>query len=114
MRGTNSTRPGITFASTKETSKGVVNLDEVVDPKVIEWVTGFCGAELFGGAMETDVPDLPQALARFAEFAPVLVDPRAIWRHHGISYSIEGLLEAWDEVEAVAEACSPPDRRDVA
>ena len=54
--------------------------------------------------METDVPDLPQALARFAEFAPVLVDPRAIWRHHGISYSIEGLLEAWDEVEAVAGA----------
>lgn len=92
------------LASTEETSKGVVNLDETVDPKIIEWVTGFCSADLFGGLVETDVPDLSQALARFAEFNPVLVNPEAIWRHNGISYSIEELLREWDEVEAVAEA----------
>jgi len=96
------------LASTEETSKGVVNLDETIDPKIIEWVTGFCSAELFGGLVETDVPDLAQALARFAEFNPVLVNPEAIWRHNGTSYSIEALLREWDEVEAVAEATSRP------
>lgn len=96
------------LASTEETTKGTVNLDETVDPKIIEWVTGFCGAELFGGLIETDVPDLQQALARFAEFNPVLVNPEAIWRHNGIAYSIEALLVAWDDVEAVAEAVPRP------
>jgi Holliday junction resolvasome RuvABC ATP-dependent DNA helicase subunit len=96
------------LASSEDTSKGVINLDEAVDPKIIEWVTGFCSADRFGGLVETDVPDLPQALARFAEFAPILVDPAAIWRHNGVTYSIEALIEAWDEVDAVAEASARP------
>lgn len=96
------------LASTEETSKGVVNLDEAVDPKIIEWVTGFCSADHFGGLIETDVPDLGQALARFAELDPVLVNPDAVWRHNGVSYSIEELLQAWDEIEAVAEASQRP------
>jgi hypothetical protein len=96
------------LASTEETSKGVVNLDETVDPKIIEWVTGFCSAEHFGGLIETDVPDLGQALARFAELDPILVKPDAVWRHNGVSYSIEELLQAWDEIQAVAEASQRP------
>ena len=58
--------------------------------------------------MEADVADLPQALARHAEFDPVFLSPEAVWRHNGVSYSIEALLEAWDEVDAVAEARPRP------
>lgn len=99
---------GDRLASNQSTSHGVVKLDESVDPKIIDWVIGFCAADRFGGLMETDVADLPQALARYAEFDPVFVDPTAIWRHNGEAYSVENLLEAWDEVGTVAEACPRP------
>ena len=99
---------GDRLASNQNTSEGVARLDEPVDPRVLEWVTGFCAVDRFGGLMETDVSDLPQALARYAESDPVFVDPEAIWRHNGVSYSIEALLEAWDQVAAVTEATSRP------
>ncbi|RWC87649.1 MAG: AAA family ATPase [Mesorhizobium sp.] len=99
---------GDQLASTEQTTRGAVNLDETVEPKILEWVTGFCGAQLFGGLIETDVPDLSQALARFAEFNPVLVNTDAIWRHNGISYSVETLLKAWDEIEVITEAVPRP------
>lgn len=99
---------GDRLASNQSTSQGVVKLDESIDPKIIEWVTGFCAADRFGGLMETDVADLPQALARYTEFDPVFVDPQAIWRHNGESYSVETLLEAWDDIGTVAEACPRP------
>ena len=101
-------RTGDALAFTEDTSRGVVNFDEKVDPRVIEWVTGFCGANQFGGLIETDVSDLSQALNRFAEFTPILVDPESIWRHNGVTYSIEALLEAWDAVDAVSEASPRP------
>jgi len=90
------------------TEKSEVRIDEPVDAKVIEWVTAFCDAEHFGGLFETDVADLSQALARYAEFPQTLVDPGAIWRHNGTSYSLEDLLAGWDEVESVAEAVTRP------
>jgi Holliday junction resolvasome RuvABC ATP-dependent DNA helicase subunit len=99
---------GDRLASNQSTSQGVVKLDESVDPKIIEWVTGFCAADRFGGLMETDVADLPQALARYTEFDPVFVNPTEIWRHNGEAYSVETLLEAWDDVGTVAEACARP------
>ena len=99
---------GDRLAANQDTSRGVAKLDERVDPKVIEWVTEFCGTDRFGGVIETHVGDLRQALARHAEFDPVFVDPEAVWRHNGISYSIQALLEEWDKVEAVAAACPRP------
>jgi len=99
---------GDRLASNQSTSQGVAKLDESIDPKIIDWVTGFCAVDRFGGLMETDVADLPQALARYAEVDPVFVDPQAIWRHDGESYSVESLLEAWDEIAAVTEACPRP------
>ena len=101
-------RNGDRLASNQTTSQGVARLDEQVDPKVIDWVGAFCDANRFGGFMEADVADLPQALARHAEFAPLFLNPEAVWRHNGVSYSIEALLQAWDEVDAVAEACPRP------
>ena len=68
------------------TEQSQIRIDEPVDAKVIEWVTAFCDAGRFGGLIETDVADLPQALARYAEFPQTLVDPGAIWRHNGTSY----------------------------
>ena len=99
---------GDRLASNQETSQGVARLDEQVDPKVIDWVTDFCDTDRFGGFLEADVSDLPQALARHAEFDPVFLNPEAVWWHNGVSYSIEALLEAWDGVSAVAEACPRP------
>ena len=99
---------GERLASNRETSQGVATLDEQVDTKVIDWVTDFCDTDRFGGFMEADVADLPQALARHAEFGPVFVNPDAVWKHNGVSYSIEALLEAWDGVDAVVESCSRP------
>ena len=99
---------GDRLASNQETSQGVARLDESVDPKIIDWVTTFCDADRFGGFMEADVTDLPQALARHAEFDPVFLDPEAVWNHDGVGYSIEALLKAWDGVDAVAEACRRP------
>ena len=99
---------GDRLASNQETSQGTARLDERVDPKIIDWVTAFCDTDRFGGFMEVDVVDLPQALARHAEFDPVFLNPEAVWKHDGVAYSIEALLEAWDEVDAVAEACRRP------
>ena len=99
---------GDRLASNQETSQGVARLDEQVDPKVIDWVTDFCDTDRFGGFMEADVADLPQALARHAEFEPAFLNPDAVWKHNGVSYSIEALLEAWDGVDAVVEACQRP------
>ena len=99
---------GDRLASNQETSQGVARLDEPVDPKIIDWVTAFCDTDRFGGFMEADVADLPQALARHAEFDPVFLDPEAVWNHDGVAYSIEALLKAWDGVDAVAEACRRP------
>ncbi|MBX3498934.1 MAG: AAA family ATPase [Alphaproteobacteria bacterium] len=96
------------LASNRETSRGVARIDEAVDPRIIDWVTGFCAADRFGGLMETDVSDLPQALARYAEFDPVFIDPAMVWRHNGLTYSIDQLLKAWDEVDAVKESCARP------
>ena len=99
---------GERLASSQETSKGVARLEEQVDPKIIDWVTAFCGADRFGGLIETDIGDLPQALARHAEFDPLFLDPDAIWKHNGVSYSIEELLKGWDDVDAVIEARPRP------
>ena len=99
---------GDRLASNQETTQGVARLDEPVDPKIIDWVTAFCDTDRFGGFMEVDVADLPQALARHAEFDPVFLKPEAVWNHHGVAYSIGALLEAWDGVDAVAEACRRP------
>ena len=99
---------GDRLASSQETSQGVARLEEQVDPKVIDWVSAFCAADRFGGLIETDIGDLPQALARHAEFDPLFLDPDAIWKHNGVSYSIEALLEGWDDVDAVAEARPRP------
>lgn len=90
------------------TNRGEVRIDEPVDARVIDWVTAFCDADRFGGLIETDVADLRQALARYAEFPPTMVDPAAIWRHNGTSYSLEDLLHGWDDVESVAEAIKRP------
>ena len=99
---------GDRLASNQETSQGVARLDEPIDPKIIDWVTAFCDTHRFGGFMQADVADLPQALARHADFDPVFLDPEAVWNHDGVAYSIEALLEAWDGVDAVAEACRRP------
>ncbi len=99
---------GDRLASNQETSQGVARLDEPVDPKIIDWIATFCDTDRFGGFMEVHVADLPQALARHAEFDPVFLDPEAVWNRDGVAYSIEALLEAWDRVDAVAEACRRP------
>ena len=99
---------GERLACNQETSQGVASLDEPVDPRIIDWVTAFCDTDRFGGFMEADVADLPQALARHAEFDPVFLDPEAVWNHDGVAYSIETLLMAWDGVDAVVEACGRP------
>ena len=99
---------GDRLASSQETSQGVARLDEQVDPSVVDWVTAFCDADRFGGLIEADVGELPQALARHAEFDPVFLNPDAIWKHNGVSYSIEALLEGWDDVDAVVEARPRP------
>ena len=99
---------GDRLASNQSTSRGVAKLDEAVDPRVIDWVTAFCGTDRFGGLMEADAGDLPQALARYAECDPVYLNPAAVWRHNGVSYSVEALLKAWDEVDAVVEARPRP------
>ena len=99
---------GDRLASNQSTSRGVAKLDEAVDPRVIDWVTAFCGTDRFGGLIEADAGDLPQALARYAECDPVYLNPAAVWRHNGVSYSVEALLKAWDEVDAVVEARPRP------
>lgn len=99
---------GDRLVANDRTDRGEVRIDEPVDARVIDWVTAFCDAERFGGLIETDVADLPQALARYAEFPVTMVDPAAIWRHNGTSYSLEDLLAGWDEVESVAEAVARP------
>ena len=98
-------RYGDRLAANQNTSQGVAKLDELVDPKVIDWVTAFCDSDHFGGVMEANVGDLQQALARHVEFEPVFLNPQAVWRHNGVSYSIEALLKGWDEVDAVVESC---------
>ena len=99
---------GDRLAANRHTSEGVARLDEAVDPRILDWVCTFCDADRFGGVMDADVADLPQALARHAEFEPVFLDAGRVWRHHGVTYSIESLLQEWDALDVVAEACPRP------
>ena len=99
---------GDRLAANQHTGHGVVRLDEQVDTKVLDWVLAFCDVDRFGGVMEADVADLPQALARHAEFDPVFLNPEGVWSHNGVSYAIESLLKEWDGLEAVANACTRP------
>lgn len=99
---------GDRVTASADTSRGVVTLDEPVDQKLLEWVKAFCAVDSFGGLIETDVADLPQALARYVEFNPTFLDVEAIWRHNGQERSIEALLQGWDSVDAVRQACARP------
>jgi Holliday junction resolvasome RuvABC ATP-dependent DNA helicase subunit len=99
---------GDRITASADTSHGVVTMDDPVDQKLLEWVNAFCGVDSFGGLIETDVADLPQALARYVEFNPTFLDIEAIWRHNGQERSIEALLQGWDSVDAVREACARP------
>ena len=99
---------GDRLASSQETSQGVARLDEQVAPRVIAWVTNFCDKDCFGGFMEADICDLTQALARHTEFDPVFLKLDEVWKHNGVPYSIEKLLEGWDGVDEVVKSCSRP------
>lgn len=82
--------------ATAETSLGPVPVDLSVDADAVDWTRAFCSADRFGGLIETDVLDLRQALARYAECDPVFLEPEAIWRHDGREFSLEQLLVGWD------------------
>jgi Holliday junction resolvasome RuvABC ATP-dependent DNA helicase subunit len=82
--------------ATAETSLGPVPIDLSVDTDAVDWTRAFCSADRFGGLIETDVLDLRQALARYAECDPVFLEPEAIWRHDGRQFSLEQLLDGWD------------------
>lgn len=99
---------GDRLAANQHTSQGVARLDEQVDSRVLEWVCAFCDVDRFGGVLDADVADLPQALARHAEFDPVFLNPGEVWRHNGVTYSMESLLRGWDAVDAVADARPRP------
>ena len=99
---------GDRLAASAETSHGVIPLDMVVDTKLLDWVTAFCGADRFGGLIETDALDLKQALARFAEFNPSFIDPDAIWSHNGQVRSLAELLAGWDQIAEVRESGGRP------
>lgn len=82
--------------ATAETSRGPIPVDLSVDADAVDWTRAFCSADRFGGLIETDVLDLKQALARYAECDPVFLEPEAIWRHDGRDFSLERLLAGWD------------------
>lgn len=96
------------LSGSAETSVGSVNLDASVDPHILDWVEAFCGDTRFGGLIETDVVDLPQALARHAEFDRHLIDLEAVWSHNGVTRSLFELLGGWDRIESVKEALPRP------
>lgn len=94
---------GDRLTASAETSTGTINLDRIVDPKLLDWVETFCRSDRFGGLIETDVLDLRQAVERYAEAEPLFVDPEDIWRHDGATYTLEELLGGWDEHVAAGE-----------
>lgn len=95
-------------ATAKMSDGAVISIDDAVDPRTLDWVEAFCGADRFGGLIETDVADLPQALVRYEEFHPVFIEPDAIWQHNGQSRSLDTLLAGWDQIDQVREACARP------
>lgn len=95
-------------ASAQMTDGAVVTIDDSVDPRTLDWVEAFCSPDRFGGLIETDVSDLTQALARYEEYHPIFTDPDAIWSHNGQTRSIDTLLDGWDRIEQIKEACPRP------
>ncbi|MGO8546120.1 AAA family ATPase [Rhizobium ruizarguesonis] len=95
-------------ATAKMSDGAIVSIDDAVDPRTLDWVSAFCAADRFGGLIETDVADLPQALARYEESHPVFLEPDAIWQHNGQVRSLDVLLAGWDQIDQVREACPRP------
>ena len=84
------------LSATAATSKGSVPIEIDVKQELLSWVSAFCTAERFGGYLETNIPDLAQALARHADENPIFIDANKVWTHEGETYSIERLLAGWD------------------
>lgn len=68
-----------------------------VDRKFVSWIHHFCQAEIWGGLIETQIPDLKRALEDFDGPKTVYTRPAALMRVKGQEYSMSQLLAGWDE-----------------
>jgi Holliday junction resolvasome RuvABC ATP-dependent DNA helicase subunit len=68
-----------------------------IDPAILEWATAFCQEDVWGGLIETNESKLPVALAQAADNSPLLVDADRIVSFDGEWFSVEALLEGWDQ-----------------
>jgi hypothetical protein len=68
-----------------------------VDRKFVSWIHQFCQSEVWGGLIESNIPDLKKALEDFDGPKTVYLRPNALMRVRGEEYSMSGLLAGWDE-----------------
>ena len=68
-----------------------------IDREVLDWIEAFCGPDTFGGLIETKEPKLLTALKQAADGTPLVVRAEQAVNLDGEWFSVDELLEGWDE-----------------
>lgn len=68
-----------------------------VDRKFVSWVHKFCQEDVWGGLIESTLPDIGKALEEFDGPKTLYLRPKALLRVRGEEYSMTQLLAGWDE-----------------
>jgi Holliday junction resolvasome RuvABC ATP-dependent DNA helicase subunit len=68
-----------------------------LDRPFVSWVRHFCKANVWGGLIETNLPELKRALADFNGPKTFVLDPENLVRPHGDVLGLTKLFAGWDE-----------------
>ena len=68
-----------------------------IDREVLDWIDAFCGPDVFGGLVETKERKLRTALKQAADGTPLVVRVDQAVNLDGEWFSVDELLQGWDE-----------------
>jgi hypothetical protein len=88
---------GESWNCTVEVDGETYSAEGAVDRKFVSWIHQFSQDEVWGGLIESSVPDLKSALEDFDGPRTTYLRPGALLRVGGQEYSMSRLLAGWDE-----------------
>jgi hypothetical protein len=86
-----------TWACTIEVGGESAPAEGSIDRKFVTWVHQFCREDIWGGLVETQIPDLRKALEDFDGPTTFYLRPDALLHVRNEEYSMSRLLAGWDE-----------------
>lgn len=73
------------------------SVEGTIDRKFVSWIHQFCQKDIWGGLVESNIPDLKRALEDFDGPKTAYLRPETLMRKRGDEYSMSSLLTGWDE-----------------